>query len=136
MHSVHLEKTAGVIKSCRRSPKEKYSGLPNHILNTIKPVYLQFYSLELLSKCFHGKTQNPNEYLNGIIWQRVPKDIFAGLKILKICVYYVIIQLNDGYKSCLKVKKILNISDPGYFTLKGYDHLDQTKTADKSVIPL
>ncbi|GIY96310.1 hypothetical protein CEXT_42981 [Caerostris extrusa] len=46
---------------------EKYTGLPNNILNIIKPVYLELCSRDLLQKCLHGKTQNANESFNGFM---------------------------------------------------------------------
>ncbi|GFT17769.1 integrase catalytic domain-containing protein [Trichonephila clavipes] len=69
--------------SCGKKPNEKYKGLSNEVLNTIKPTYLELCTKELLTKCLHGKTQNSNECLNGVIWQRVPKEVFVCLKILK-----------------------------------------------------
>ncbi|GFY14298.1 uncharacterized protein TNCV_1020631 [Trichonephila clavipes] len=62
--------------SCAKKPNEKYKGLSNEVLNTIKPTYLELCTKELLTKCLHGKTQNSNECLNGVIWQRVPKGSF------------------------------------------------------------
>ncbi|GFW11687.1 uncharacterized protein TNCV_43221 [Trichonephila clavipes] len=63
--------------SCGKNPNEKNKGLSNEVLNTIKPTYLEFCTKELLTKCLHGKTQNSNECLNGVIWQRVPKEVFS-----------------------------------------------------------
>ncbi|GFV71047.1 uncharacterized protein TNCV_1447471 [Trichonephila clavipes] len=66
--------------SCGKKPKEKYKGLSNEVLNMIKPTYLELCTKELLTKCLHGKTQNSNECSNGVIWQRVPKEVFVCLK--------------------------------------------------------
>ncbi|GFW05623.1 uncharacterized protein TNCV_4003251 [Trichonephila clavipes] len=84
--------------SCGKKPNEKYKGLSNEVLNTIKPTYLELCTKELLTKCLHGKTQNSNECLNGVIWQRVPKEVFVCLKILKSGALDAVIQFNDGYK--------------------------------------
>ncbi|GFT54359.1 uncharacterized protein TNCV_2726961 [Trichonephila clavipes] len=72
------------ILSCGKKPNEKYKGLSNEVLNTIKPTYLELCTKELLTKCLHGKTQNSNQCLNGVIWQRVPEEVFVCLKTLKI----------------------------------------------------
>ncbi|GFU86826.1 uncharacterized protein TNCV_1342711 [Trichonephila clavipes] len=109
--------------SCGKSQTKKYKGLSNEVLNTIKPTYLELCTKELLTKCLHGKTQNSNECLNGVIWQRVPKEVFVCLKILKSGALDAVIQFNDGYKGCVEIFKKLNIT-PGYFTLKAYKHLD------------
>ncbi|GFT49156.1 hypothetical protein TNCV_2835831 [Trichonephila clavipes] len=87
MGSVPSEKIVGATTSehCLvAKAKRKYKGLSNEVLNTIKPTYLELCTKELLTKCLHGKTQNSNECLNGVIWQRVPKEVFVCLKILKI----------------------------------------------------
>ncbi|GFX49667.1 uncharacterized protein TNCV_1637051 [Trichonephila clavipes] len=115
--------------SCGKKPNEKYKGLSNEVLNTIKPTYLELCTKELLTKCLHGKTQNSNECLNGVIWQRVPKEVFVCLKILKSGAVDVVIQFNDGYKGCVEIFKKLNIT-PGYFTLKAYKHLDINRIND------
>ncbi|GFV55417.1 uncharacterized protein TNCV_2463071 [Trichonephila clavipes] len=115
--------------SCGKKPNEKYKGLSNEVLNTIKPTYLELCTKELLTKCLHGKTQNSNECLNGVIWQRVPKEVFVCLKILKSGALDAVIQFNDGYKGCVEIFKKLNIT-PGYFTLKAYKHLDINRIND------
>ncbi|GFW46490.1 uncharacterized protein TNCV_4811771 [Trichonephila clavipes] len=103
--------------SCGKKPKEKYKGLSNEVLNMIKPAYLELCTKELLTKCLHGKTQNSNECLNGVIWQRVHKEVSVCLKTLKSGALDAVIQFNDGYKGCVEIFKTLNIT-PGYFTLK------------------
>ena len=43
--------------------------------------FMQAYFIandKLLSKCLDGKTQNQNESLNGMIWNRLPKTVFVG----------------------------------------------------------
>lgn len=95
----------------------------------MKPTYLELCSNELLKKCLHGKTQNANECFNGIIWQRVPKDIFVCLKTLKCGALDALIQFNDGYQGCLNVLRKFNII-PGYFTTKSYKHLDEIRICD------
>ncbi|GFW83736.1 uncharacterized protein TNCV_668491 [Trichonephila clavipes] len=115
--------------SCGKKPNEKYKGLSNEVLNTIKPTYLELCTKELLTKCLHGKTQNSNECLNGVIWQRVPKEVFVCLKTLKYGALNAVIQVNDGYKGSVEIFKKLNIT-PGYFTLKAYKHLDINRIND------
>ncbi|GFU48789.1 uncharacterized protein TNCV_4468391 [Trichonephila clavipes] len=39
---------------------------------------------ELLKKCLHGGTQNPNESVNNVIWSRVPKKTFVQLEVLSL----------------------------------------------------
>ncbi|GFW48974.1 uncharacterized protein TNCV_3901721 [Trichonephila clavipes] len=115
--------------SCGKKPKEKFKGLSNEVLNMVKPTYLELCTKELLTKCLHGKTQNSNECLNALIWQRVPKEVFVCLKTLKSGALDAVIQFNDEYKSCVEIFKKLNLTH-GYFTLKSYKNLDISRIND------
>ena len=46
---------------------EEKPGTPAIIRETVKPVLISLSDEKLLSKCLHGKTQNNNESLNGLI---------------------------------------------------------------------
>lgn len=116
--------------SAKLPVKEKYAGLPNNVLNVMKPVYMNLCSKELLSKCLHGLTQNANECFNGIIWQRVPKEVFVCLKTVKLGAYDAAIQFNGGYNDCLNVLSGLGIKNYGYFTTHCYKHLDNVRIKD------
>ena len=48
-------------------------GLPDQVIAEVKPVFKRLSEDSLLEKCLDGKTQNQNESLNGMIWERVPK---------------------------------------------------------------
>jgi hypothetical protein len=50
----------------------------------IKPIFIRLSSNELLSKCLDGETQNQNESINGMIWNRIPKNIFVGFDVLEL----------------------------------------------------
>ena len=55
-------------------------GLPDEIIKLVKPIYARLSSDDLLKKkCLDGKTQNQNESLNGMIWNRLLKSIFLVL---------------------------------------------------------
>ena len=42
-------------------------GIHIKLRDLIKPVFMNLSSEELLTKCLHGKTQNNNESLNGVM---------------------------------------------------------------------
>ena len=65
-------------------PKEYKHGstLPLEDIAKVKPIY-QRLSQDDLQKCLHGKVQNQNEYLNGLIRQLEPKEVFVGRELLK-----------------------------------------------------
>ncbi|GFX50359.1 uncharacterized protein TNCV_338941 [Trichonephila clavipes] len=102
-----IEKIVGATTSehclVAKAKTKKYKGLSNEVLNTIKPTYLELCTKELLTKCLHGKTQNSNQCLNGVIWQRVPEEILVCLKTLKSSALVAVIQFNDGYKGCVEI---------------------------------
>ncbi|GFY06797.1 uncharacterized protein TNCV_482021 [Trichonephila clavipes] len=115
----------GVVNGTKCSTK--YAGLSNDVLNKIKPVYLELCDKQVLSKCLHGRTQNANECFNGIVWQKVPKEVFVSLKTIKFGSYDAVIHFNEGLNGCLKVFNKMNIKNPGVFTLRGYKHLDKCR---------
>ena len=61
-------------------------GIPLSVLKEIKPVYIRLSEESLLEQCLHGKTQNQNESLNAMIWDRAPKETFVGSKLLETAV--------------------------------------------------
>ena len=50
----------------------------------------------LLSECLHGKTQNVNEGLNGVIWTKCRKRVYVNRKTLEICVSSAVLEFNGG----------------------------------------
>jgi hypothetical protein len=60
--------------------EHKYS-LPAVVVDAMKPVFRDLAGVDPLKKCFHGKTHNPNEHVNSVIWTRIPKTVFVRLDI-------------------------------------------------------
>lgn len=73
--------------------------LPEVVMNETKPIFSALSKPELLQKCLRGKSKNPNESLNNVIWARVPKRTFVRLDTLKFGVYEAVLSFNDGYIS-------------------------------------
>ncbi|GFU70987.1 uncharacterized protein TNCV_3350101 [Trichonephila clavipes] len=88
--------------------------LPESILLKVKKVFRDLTEKDLLKKCLHGRTQNPNESFK-CIWERIPKTVFVGIETLKFGVMDAVICFNDGYVSRIKVFEALGIK-PGYNT--------------------
>ncbi len=74
-------------------------GLPDNITALIKPTYARLSDDDLLKKCLDGKTQNQNESLNGMIWNRLPKTIFVGADVLNFGAYDAVAHFNIGNKA-------------------------------------
>ena len=77
----------------------------------------------MLIKCLHGNTQNNNESLNGVVWNRCPQDIHVGRDVLEIGVASAVICYNDGLRGIASVLHALNI-DIGRYTDTFFEHFD------------
>jgi len=53
-------------------------GLPEPVVELLESIYEDLSDPNLHAKCLHGKTQNPNEYLNKVIWSRCPKEVWVS----------------------------------------------------------
>lgn len=80
----------------------------------------------LLSKCLDGKTQNQNESLNGMVWERVPKGVFVGSEVLQLGVYDAVAHFNIGSRAAIKVFESLGIP-PGEFCINECQQLDKIR---------
>ncbi|GFW01209.1 uncharacterized protein TNCV_1764441 [Trichonephila clavipes] len=66
------------------------------VRDVIKPVFADLSHPPLLKKCLGGKTQNPNESLNSLIWKFCPKTIGSRLQIAEIAANLETSVFNDG----------------------------------------
>lgn len=74
----------------------EHTHLPACVLEEIKPIFRDLTNPVLLARCAHGETQNMAEYLNNVIWSRIPKRVFVRLSTLKLGVYDAIASYNKG----------------------------------------
>ena len=94
--------------------------IPLAVYEKVLPVFRELVKDELLEKCLHGKTQNANESLNSLIWQRCPKTCFAGRKFVEIAAASVNGHFKDGPLAIDNVFSRLGVSK-GYYTIAGFD---------------
>ncbi|GFX93014.1 uncharacterized protein TNCV_139581 [Trichonephila clavipes] len=99
--------------STEDNPQHALCPLVNFIES--EKVFRDLTEKDLLKKCLHGRTQNPNESFNKCIWERIPKTVFVGIETLKFGVMDAVICFNDGYVSRIKVFEALGIKS-GYST--------------------
>lgn len=116
-------------KSQNKIFNDKSPGLPESIINIVKPVYIKLCEQELLKKCLHGKTQNANESFNGVLWNYVPKLHFVELTSLQLGSYIAVLQFNDGAKGILSVLNHLNLN-MGTYMEKGFKSSDSGRIND------
>jgi hypothetical protein len=72
------------------------NSLPEAVMDTIKPIYRELSQPDLLKKCLHGGTQNVNESVNNVIWNRIPKNTFVSYNTLKLGVLDAVACFNKG----------------------------------------
>ena len=89
-------------------------GLPKDVIAEVKPIFARLSEPSLLERCLHGKTQNQNESLNAMIWERVPKEVFVGSQVLSLGVYDAVAHFNMGATATIKVLEQLHIT-PGKY---------------------
>ena len=75
---------------------------------------MEFSANALLEKCLHEKTQNDNESLNGVIWEKFPKDVYVGRTTLEMGMDSAVINFNNGASSILNVMKEYGLQDGHY----------------------
>ena len=101
-------------------------GLPDAVIAKVKSVYQRLSEDSLLKKCPRGKAQNQNEAVNGMVWERIPKEVFVGADLLEFGVFEAVSHFNIGARTVLLLLKALKIS-PGKYTEEGCRHLDMDR---------
>ncbi|GFU68604.1 uncharacterized protein TNCV_1125901 [Trichonephila clavipes] len=109
--------------------QDKSLDLPQNIVNTIKPVYMDLCDRNLLKKCLQGKTQNPNESFNAILWQILPKEVFVEHQTLRLGAYIAVVQFNNGFQGLISILNEMGIVS-GYYTIRGQKIFDNERIAD------
>ena len=106
--------------------------IPVWIHDIIRPIFADLSNDELLSKCIHGRTQNDNESLNHIIWNKCPKNVFIKLSVLQLGVFSAVIEFNDGAKGVERVlEKFMNST--GIYTTLGSYKKDKSRSRQVAI---
>ncbi|GFU28935.1 uncharacterized protein TNCV_470661 [Trichonephila clavipes] len=106
-----------------KSYKHKNS-LPVAVVEAMRPIFRDLSHPDLLKKCLHGKTQNPNESFHNVVWSRVPKATFVQIETLSLGVYDAVCSFNDGNVSKLKMLQKMGV-EPGEFSVSAMKLLDR-----------
>ncbi len=102
------------------------AGIPKEVLKEIRPIYARLSEKSLLEQCLHGKTQNQNESLNAMIWQRAPKELFVGSECIETANYDAIAHFNIGATASVKILEKLDIP-PGQHTIQACSKIDERR---------
>lgn len=104
------------------------NGLPEAVIDIVKPIYEALSDESLLSRCLDSYTQNPNEALNNLIWKRCPKKVYQGKKVVELCTASAVAAYNDGASSVARMLKKMGIR-PGSKTMAGILKIDAKRIA-------
>ena len=87
------------------------------IKHELMPIFKDLSADNLLEKCLHGQTQNVNEALYRVIWQKCPKAVYISRNVVEIATASAVINFNDGAHGIEEVMKRLGII-PGKFMVR------------------
>lgn len=115
----------------------KHFHLPEAIMLKLKPIFKSLSDPELLAKCLKGKSQNPNESLNNLIWSRIPKRTFVRLHTLTFGAHDAVLSFNEGFSSKCKILEGLGLEVGSNMlaAMKKMD-LDRLRKAEKAMTDL
>ena len=99
------------------------SGLPDNVIAKVKPLFQRLSEDSLLEKFLHGKTQNQNEAVNGMVCECVPEEVFVGREKLEFGLFDAISHFNIGARTVTQLLEALKIS-LGKYTEEGCRRLD------------
>ena len=100
--------------------------LPEAVADAILPVFESLSDRQLLRRCLHGGTQNQNEAINALIWQRATKETHSGLVVVELAAFLAISHFNDGAKALIFILEELGI-DPGCHCIAACHKLDYNR---------
>ena len=95
MAFVQMERIPGV--AIRRTSDYQHSHpLPRAVADAIHETFEDLSDRNILTRCLHGGTQNQNEAINALIWQRATKETHSGLNTVELAVFLAVPHFNDG----------------------------------------
>ena len=112
----HEDKFLTLLKATYVMPAT-FSPAPQAVKEVLIKIFKDLSSDVLLSKCLHGQTQNINECLHSLIWQRCPKEVHTSRMTMEIAAASAVVQYNEGATGINCAMKRLGIV-PGKFMTK------------------
>jgi hypothetical protein len=95
-------------------------------LEVLLPEFKRLSEYSLLLRCLPGCSQNANESVNSLVWNRAPKHRYKGPKSVEMAVMSAVMQFNSGASSRHKVMKAACIPAGG-FTSQGSAKKDKAR---------
>lgn len=106
--------------------------MPEVFVETLKPTFVSLSDSKLLERCVRGKTQNPNESINAMVWVRCPKHKHHGVKVVRCAAASAVCHFHRGAESRERLMERLSIPG-GAFTEDAFRLRDNSRLrkADK-----
>ena len=73
--------------------------IPEAVADAIQPSFEALSDERLLSRCLHNGTQNQNEAINSMIWQRATKETNSTLPTVELATFLALAHFNDSAKA-------------------------------------
>jgi len=105
------------------TPPAHHTTVPKAVGEVIKPVFDRLCDPALLRRCLRGGTQNPNESLHATIWERCPKEQYAGPHAVETAICLAVINFNDGAEALGGILEELGLQS-GYYMDQGLKKRD------------
>ncbi|XP_069672172.1 uncharacterized protein [Periplaneta americana] len=93
-----------VVEGCVDTHSKRKVKLSENIDVTMMPIYQRLAATTLLERCAKGKTQNANESLHHVIWNKCPKEVFVSKNKLDLAVTRAISEFNMGSVKSLELQ--------------------------------
>lgn len=96
-----------VVEGCVDTHSKRKVKLSESIAAKMMPIYQRLATTTLLERCAKGKTQNANESLHHVIWNKCPKEVFVSKNKLDLAVTRAINEFNMGSVKSLELQQEL-----------------------------
>nr|XP_042896708.1 uncharacterized protein LOC122269121 [Parasteatoda tepidariorum] len=98
------------------------------VLSKILPIYQRLASDELLKRCTSGGTQNANESIHSLIWNKCSKETFVSKERLEFAVISSVSEFNFGCVNTLYLEK----DETDYFSLNIAEKRDKRRLSQSA----
>ncbi|GFV63197.1 uncharacterized protein TNCV_2077291 [Trichonephila clavipes] len=109
--------------------QDKSLGLPQNIVNTIKPVYMDLCDRNLLKNVYTEKLRIRTKVLMQFCGRYYQKEVFVEHQTLRLGAYIAVVQFNNGFQGLISMLNEMGIVS-GYYTIQGQKIFDNERIAD------
>ena len=100
--------------------------LPQSIVDVLQPIFQRLSNPVLLEGSKDCFTQNPNESLHHLVWDKCPKSSFAGAATVEIAACLGMLEFNGGHHCYAELLTTMGI-EPGYYAQTAFTKRDKER---------